>query len=173
MTMMLASLCCCTPPCGDGCVTTPMLMTAAYSLTDENDVAVCTGEFSDVLRFDVALSHPTILWRCIWTNRLAHIDEWDVFPQGPSCYGTCELPYMQWALGFGNLSGAGVSVRVVVDGVVYNCISPPLSGQQVDLGGCPLTTTGIFHNSQAVFDCSGGGQIGTTFANSGTWEIDL
>jgi len=79
---------------------------------------------------------------------------------------------MQWSLGFGAQSGAGVLVRVVVDGVVYNCLSPPLSEQQVGLGGCPISTVGVFGPSASVFDCSVG-QLGVTIANSGTWEIDL
>ena len=172
MTMMLASLCCCTPPCGDGCVTTPMLMTATYSHTDENDVVVCTGEFSEVLRFDPSRSSPTLPFRCNWNNEWAHIDEWEVF-QNVNCIGTCEVPYMQWALTFGGQSGAEVTVGVVVDEVVYNCFSFQLVGKDVGPGGCPISATGVMSPASAVFDCSGGGQIGTTHANSGTWEIEL
>ena len=170
MTMMFTNLCCCGPPCNN-CQTIPMLMTATYSHTDENDVVVCTGKFSDVLRFDHSKQVP---FRCNWNNEYAHVDEWEVFPQQLSCLGTCKVPYMQWQLGFGDLHSESVSVRVVVNGRVYNCDRVLSDDQTSDDGNrCPIDATGIFDNAHSVFDCSGGGQIGVTFANSGTWEIEV
>ena len=169
MSVLLASLCCCTPPCGDGCVTSPMLMTSTYSFADENNSIVCTGAFADVLRFNPEMSSPQVPFVCVWDNAAAHVDDWEVF-QNLSCLGTCEIPYMRWFGFFGGQQGAGVQMRVVVNEVKY-LIQVPLTNDQIGPGGCPIDAAGEFGPFAPVFSCTGGGQFGTTTANSGTWDV--